>query len=190
MRRNHFGYVSFLFLTNIKMKQKYNWDKLKVEYLKSDILEITEFFRHKIGKDEVLNSGNLKRQTSGWRDEKEALIKSSFENAKMQFTKRHKDHFDKMLRAKNLLIDLVILRANQSVKTEVIDGVKIQKTDMSVSELYRAYMLLKTELGEPTAPPKREGKEDSNVTVDQLIAALNEQNSQEVDPEWCGSLES
>ena len=59
-------------------KKKYDWPKLKQEFMVSDHLTSTAFFRNEYG-TEIDKNGTVKRNVIGWTEEKEEFHRSIYE---------------------------------------------------------------------------------------------------------------
>jgi hypothetical protein len=59
---------------------KYNWQEIKQKYLEGEIVEVTEFLQNFYR----IKTKDYARQTKGWRDEKEQILKTQTENAKKE----------------------------------------------------------------------------------------------------------
>jgi len=59
-------------------KQKYNWGLLRQEFMTSEYLEVTAFFRQEYGK-EIEKNGTIGRKTKGWVEEKKKFIQSIYQ---------------------------------------------------------------------------------------------------------------
>lgn len=63
---------------------KYNWPLIKLEYFKSSILAVEDYFRMTLG----LWNGNCQRHTLGWRGQKDVYIADQADLALEEFKKK------------------------------------------------------------------------------------------------------
>jgi len=100
--------------------KKYNWQEIKQKYLESDILEVTEFLKNFYR----IKTKDYSRQTKGWRDEKEKILKKQTEKAKEELEN------DPTIKLKNQNI----LKAIDNIETKVAfllgSGEKFNKEDL------------------------------------------------------------
>lgn len=123
-------------------KQKYDYNKIKMEFMQSDFDEVKSFITHKWLK----YSAERWRRTKWWAKEKIELKEKILEKATQNVITKQ---------AKELEIpmeQLTIAKKNAVVK--VIQ--KMMNTDLDMSDLERSIKILRTEMWLPTTYSKNE----------------------------------
>lgn len=109
--------------------QEYNWERMKQEYLVSDIWDITVFLKTNYSLD-IYSNGNARDKTLGWRDEKIAMAKEATEALKAEAKAKIKMPINEIFTAvKNGAIELV----NRLGKEETLKEMKSEEI-MKVQE--------------------------------------------------------
>lgn len=109
--------------------QEYNWERMKQEYLVSDIWDITVFLKTNYSLD-IYKNGNARDKTLGWRDEKIAMAKEATEALKAEAKAKIKMPINEIFTAvKNGAIELV----NRLGKEETLKEMKSEEI-MKVQE--------------------------------------------------------
>lgn len=129
------------------MKQKYNWDKLKLEYFSSSIMEVKEFFQYQYS----TYTGQIKQKTTGWRKEKEDMIthcyslaKNEIETQLVETYKPKMRELSKMHEATISIIQAKLLNLTQNVSKDK-DGNIILPYNFKVRELQIIWEMIKIE---------------------------------------------
>lgn len=136
------------------MTQKYDWKILKAQYMASDTIEVRDFLRQILGDSSALLGGNITRQTSGWREEKEALKDQVFEESKEETIENGKDN----------IVELTGLKQKLLNKLKFMIELPYQP-----SEMRHIYNIIKIELGEPINIVKNQ---NHDITVEELMQKL------------------
>jgi hypothetical protein len=132
-------------------KTKYNWVELKQEYLKSDVMDIVEFFRLKFGSDTALvKSGNYKDMVVGWKRDKEKEREEAAEMARKErlnaLREKYRVDEEELFKAKKLTIQAMALKLNSSImRDEKGNAVGVKLTPKAMETLLKNF---KNELGE------------------------------------------
>lgn len=138
-----------------RMRQKYNWGKLKNDYLVSNTQDVSTFIKQRLGKD-TANDSNIANQTKGWKKEKEDLWNQSRNYIKNRIKNDYEIARQELIQQKWKTIDIIIQRRDKA---------------RSISELNKVLEVLKRELGEPLKIDQNNIK--SGVTVEELVAKLD-----------------
>lgn len=96
-------------------KFKYDWEALKREFFESSFMEVKAFFEQKYS-TEVAFSGNVKKRTTGWPDEKKKWKQDTLilalENLKKEKSERVKNILDKILLLVESDIEMMLERGH------------------------------------------------------------------------------
>lgn len=73
-------------------RQKRDWNKLKIEFFKSDYTNVSDFFRNEYN----TKSTRVRKNTTWWRDEKLEFSKRMAEQAKKEYEQEKKDEWKRV----------------------------------------------------------------------------------------------
>lgn len=129
------------------MKQKYNWDKLKLEYFTSSIMEVKWFFEYQYS----TYTGHIKEQTKWWSVEKQDFIRNCKEQAEselkeelVELYKPSNEELSQMYKALFYTMRAKAISFYQNVETA--NNWKIKFNDnISISELISLWKIIRTE---------------------------------------------
>lgn len=134
------------------MRNTYNWDKLKLEYFTSPIMEVKEFFKSSYS----TYSGHTKSKTKWWSLEKQKLIQSCKNNAEKELRENLKEIYkpsveelSQMYKAIFYIFKLKVLNLSQNI-TKDENGKIILPKDLNIRELKIIREIVRTEMGLPT----------------------------------------
>ena len=136
------------------MRQKYNWLKLKNDYLMSDIQDVSVFIKQRLGKD-TAKDNNIAKQTKGWKSEKEDLWKRSQDYISDRIKNDYEVAREELIYQKWKTIDLII---------------KNREKVRSVTDLGKVLDIIKRELGEPLKIDQ--SHVEQAVSAEELVARL------------------
>lgn len=145
------------------MKQKYNWDKLKLEYFSSSIMEVKEFFQYQYS----TYTGHIKQKTIWWRKEKDDMIKHCSSLAKDEIKTQLVEIYKPQMRELSKMHDasISILRAKAFSLAQNIskdeNGNIILPENLKMRELQIIWEMIKIEKWEPIKV-KRSSTTDEN----------------------------
>lgn len=133
------------------MKQKYNWDKLKLDYFSSPVMEVKDFFQYQYS----TYSGHIKQKTIGWRKEKDGIIKHCSKLAKQEIQEELKELYktssielSKMHETTMILFKSKLFNLAQNVSKDEKGNI-ILPENLNLKELKIIWEIVKTELWEP-----------------------------------------
>jgi len=133
------------------MKQKYNWDKLKLEYFSSPINEVKWFFLSKYS----TYTGHIKTMTKWWNKEKQEFVHIYKAQSKEELRQELKEWFkpsvielSKIYEAIMFLIRAKAINLAQKVSKDEKGNIIVSK-DIKVSELKMIWEIVRTELWLP-----------------------------------------
>lgn len=133
------------------MKQKYNWDKLKLEYFISSIMEVKEFFESEYS----TYTGHTKAMTKWWSIDKQELIKSCKNQAEIELRenlkeiyKPSREELSQMYKATLYIIKAKLLNLEQGI-TKDAKGIITLPKDLKIRELKIIWEIVRTEMGLP-----------------------------------------
>lgn len=89
----------------INPTDKYDWNALKLEFMVSEVPSVKEFIRHRLGTG-LEESGNVKRQTKGWAEEREMEVKRVADEAQRQLLEKYRISLEDILASKKVLFEL------------------------------------------------------------------------------------
>lgn len=146
---------------------KYDWDKIKKEYLASDIIEIQDFLATflRLG-SKTASNGFWKGKTKGWRTEKENFKKEQTEETK-----------------KKLINDVDVqeetaklLQSKRAVMTLIRNKMAKEQDSLGSNDLKNFWQIIKVELGEPITIAQNDNKNTTTLVnqeeLDKIIKAL------------------
>ena len=91
--------------------KKYDWAALKLEFLVSPIVDISERWRHKRGTAEAPQNGNFKKQTKWWLEDKkklrEEISKEALEQIKKEWVEVSKPDMSELSEAHKKIFTLI-----------------------------------------------------------------------------------
>ncbi len=121
-------------------KIKYNFAKIRLDYLKSDINSVKEFFK----KHYNTYSSHIAIKTSGWTKEKDNYIENQIEKAKAEYEAERNIKWKKVL--KN--IDIARMAGLQELCGRLIKKDDVNK--LQIKEITEALKHMRLELWETT----------------------------------------
>jgi hypothetical protein len=131
---------------------KYDWNKLKLEFFKSDYDDVASFIEKTVGK-KTANNSTLARNTKWWTKEKKDYKDSILEKALLLNANKQ---------AKELEIPMEQLwLAKRNAVIKVIQ--QMMNKDMDINELERTIKIIRTEMWLPTTYSKNE-----NLNTDKI----------------------
>lgn len=130
-------------------RQKYNYTKLKAEFIKSDFDEVKSFITHKWLK----YNAERGRRTKGWAKEKQ-------ENDNKALIKATEDAIAKKANALEIPMEQLTL-AKKNAVVKVIQ--KMMKKDLDMQDLERTIRILRTEMWLPTTYSKNENMNTEKI---------------------------
>lgn len=133
-------------------RQKYNWDKIKLDFFSSEIMEVKAFAEWKFGK----YTGTMKTRMLGWSKEKQEFINKAKEQAKSELQEKMKELYKpseeelaKMHEAVMWVFKAKVFSNAQKI-TKLDDWTIIIPPDIDIKENKMIWEVLKTEQGMPT----------------------------------------
>lgn len=142
-------------------KQKYDWTKLKLEFLESDVDEVQEFLRRKFG--ESLAKSNMKNKCKWWTKDKQRMKEQVLARAtEKSINKQAKDL--------EIPIDQLTL-AKKNAVVKVIQ--QMMNSDLDITDLERTIKILRTEMGLPTTYSKNENMNTEKIEWIHIIMWWN-----------------
>jgi hypothetical protein len=119
---------------------KYDWDKIKQQYLKSDIMDVRTFLREEIKMpDNIIIAGATNAKIAGWRGEKIRERAQAAELARQERIQLLKEKYrvneKKLLKAKKDLLEALFAKIKNSVKVGK-DGKKYIKLNAYAFESF------------------------------------------------------
>lgn len=154
------------------MAKKYNWAEIKLEYMMSKVLVVSEFLEQKFGSVIAINNGNFNAETAGWRWEKEELYKQAHNEAMKDLAKSIRKEYAPNVKELGDIIRWVVDLSKVAIKFET-DKCIIRGKDWSIeivkapdlSNVERAYKIAKNELGESSETTKVVTISDEDKTL-------------------------
>lgn len=151
-------------------QKKHNWASLKQEYMQSDHRDVLDFIRSKLSDEEVQNdkhirNGNIRRQTKGWKAEKEKMWEDSAIAAKEKMVEKATDEASELMKTKEVLIQLL--------KSKIVK----ERSELSMKDLKLMLDIIKTELGEPT---KISQNTNQNTNLNTEATIFNDEESETI----------
>lgn len=144
-------------------KQKYNFDKIKKEFLESSYDEVKPFMQaiyHTY-------TSHIKNKTKGWSDEKKMLKKDVknivIEEIKEELKEYYKPSMEELWDMHKQLVQLSKAKINTMTRTmkEKLEWKRI-KDDVSIKDIKTLWDMVKAEKNEPTSYMRTES--DTNIT--------------------------
>jgi len=140
-------------------KQKYDYGKLKQEYLMSDIQELKEFLQNKYGFSKI--PWNFAKATMGWRAEKQKfldwVVQKQLERQQKQMAKEFRMPTSTLLKMKKAWLELLAKRLTEFLPQKNDKGEVVDDWDpINVRDIKMIIDTIKTELWEPTTIWKNE----------------------------------
>ncbi len=132
-------------------RQKYNYPKLKAEFLKSDFDEVKSFITHKWLK----YSAERGRRTKGWAKEKQ-------ENDNKALIKATEDAIAKKASALEIPMEELSI-AKKNAVTKVINMMMDDKKPLDVADIERVVKIIRTEMGLPNTYSKNENMNTEKI---------------------------
>lgn len=130
------------------MKQKYNWDKLELEFLKSSFNEVKPFFEYKYR----TYTGHIREKTSGWTRGKKMMLQRAKMNAKIKVENQLEELYaptmkeiTQMHKATIRLIQFKLQKMHQNVYKDK-NGNVILLENIDVREVEKMWKIIKEEL--------------------------------------------
>ena len=158
------------------MKQIYDWEQLKREYFKSDIIEVTEFIRQKMGKEQNKDR-NVARHIKGWTQDKKNYKRKQAEElekkARSDLFEKLKVGLEELLSAKKLSYGLITkylechgkqVQGQVLTKAEIVFMKSINLKSVDVINKW-----LQIELGLPTNISELQGSKEKPLALIELI---------------------
>lgn len=144
-------------------KQKYDWNKIKMEFMLSDEDELKVFIEWKLGTS--LN-WNIKRITAWWWKEKQERKKKIYLDALKKKQKEATKDIESKMERYEMLWDGILERMENAIFG---DWKKNSNDIMNIRKIKR------TEMGLPTSISKTENlnKEEKSELTDEELKALN-----------------
>lgn len=144
-------------------KQKYDWNKIKMEFMLSDEDELKVFIEWKLGTS--LN-WNIKRITAWWCKEKQERKKKIYLDALKKKQKEATKDIESKMERYEMLWDGILERMENAIFG---DWKKNSNDIMNIRKIKR------TEMGLPTSISKTENlnKEEKSELTDEELKALN-----------------
>ena len=131
---------------------KYNWQEIKQNYLKSDIIEVKAFLITFLSLDQkTADGGYYKKVTKGWRTDKENMLKIAAQQATAENIEKSKQEL--------LIPTELLLKGKQAIIKSIIGRVADQNKSLSMGELVTGLNAIKIELGEETVISKNKNTE-------------------------------
>lgn len=136
--------------------KKYDWNKIKLEYLASPINEISVFIKQHLG-IEIVKSWNAAHKTTGWQREKDAMrleaMKIAKENLLKEQVKMYEpsiEELNKMHKGTIQLIQLSLQYLNeQCINIDPITGRPVLVRMPDTNDTTRLWKMVKAEKKEP-----------------------------------------
>jgi hypothetical protein len=157
---------------------KYDWQKIKLNYFESDIIEVKGFLMAVMGLDNKTASNSFwKLKTLNWRSEKEEILKSQIEKTKEQLLSENPElriDLTKLLKAKQDIIQLVVDGLNefkQFVEFDQYGTPVMSKNALAIKTLLD---LVKVELNEPTSYVKNDNL-NKNTDLNSVLKELKDE---------------
>ena len=127
-------------------KQKYDWNKIKLEFFQSDFDEVSPFLKERYG--ENMARSNLKNYTKWWGKDKQTYKQKILERALKENLKKQ---------AKELEIDVeTLMKWKKNALVGIMNDLTKNSERLSMSDRVKGLNALKTELWEPTTVSKNE----------------------------------
>jgi len=166
----------------INPTDKYDWDALKLEFMASEVPSVKEFIRHRLGTG-LEESGNVKRQTFGWAEEKKAEKQRIVDEAQKELFEKLKVPLEDVLANKKVLFELdrEFLRIATKIAFKPKDLTDEEK------DFYKIYYQrakdiwtrVQVELGQPTNIEKLGAMKEGDIG--KLIVEIVENNNGNTD---------
>lgn len=132
------------------MKQKYNWHKLELEFLKSTFNEVKPFFESKY----KTYTGHIREKTSGWTRSKKMMLQRAKMNAKIKVESQLEELYaptmkeiTQMHKATIRLIQFKLQKMHQNIQKDE-NGNIVLLENINVSEVEKIRKIIKEELKE------------------------------------------
>lgn len=142
--------------------KKYDWNTLKLEYLTSPIINLSERWRHQRGTTEAPKNWNFKKQTKGREEEKkrfrEQIAMEAIEELKKEMVAIYKPDAKELSEAHQALFTLIRAKI-RFMQWGDIPWAKI--TNVDVRDLKALWEMVKIEKWEPT----KYVQQDTKATV-------------------------
>lgn len=129
------------------MKKKYNWDKLKLEYFASKIMDVKWFFEYK----ESTYSGHTKEKTKWWSIDKQKFIQSCKNQAEdelkeelVELYKPSNEEISQIYKSIFYTMRAKAVNFSQNIKKDNSGNITFTE-DISISELMTLWKILRTE---------------------------------------------
>lgn len=130
------------------MKQKYNWDKLKLEYFSIPTMEVKEFFQYTYS----TYTCHIKQKTNGWREEKQNLIRSikieAQKEMEQELKELYKPTIEEMSQMHKAVITVVkwkLFNLAQNIKKDKFGNI-ILPDNLNMKEVEIMWKIVKQEL--------------------------------------------
>lgn len=134
------------------MTPRYNWDKIKLEYYGSPIMDVKWFFKVYYR----TYSGHVRTMTRWWSVDKQVLIQSCKDQAEKELKEKMKEIFkpqveelSQIYKAVFYVIKAKAFSLRQSVTKDEKGNIIVPK-DLKLSEVKILWEIIRTEMGLPT----------------------------------------
>lgn len=166
-------------------KAIYNWEQIKKEYFTSPILEASTYMQQRYGRD-VAGGGNISKNIVGWTEDKKAWIKEqekkSLEAYEEERLKKEKEIVKIAVNGEQQAIQIAYALLTSKIEIDSESGA-VKNVKHGAKDLKTLVEIFRLAQGKPMAISKNDNV-NVNKTVDDLIKELQEQNANEVDPDW------
>lgn len=148
--------------------KKYDWNALKLEYLTSPIINLSERWRHQRGTTEAPQNGNFKKQTKWWLEEKkklrEEISKEALEQIKKEWVEVYKPDMSELSEAHKKIFTLIQATINGMMgELDSEEGFFV-----NIKTLKALREMIKIEKWEPTKYVKQDG--ETKVSFDDSLS--------------------
>jgi hypothetical protein len=158
------------------MEYKYDWIKLKSEWLSAPELELKAFLERTIGKGQD-NDGNVQLQTKGWVDAKkehrQREVDAIAEQTRKELIDKLKVKIEEVLAAKNISFNLLTTYLNCHAKKvagqALSEGEQYLLDNLPIGKLDTINKWLFIELGLPTNITELQGNKDKPLDLIKML---------------------
>lgn len=133
------------------MKQKYNWDKLKLDYFSSPTMEVKDFFQYQYS----TYTGHIKQKTIWWSKEKQDFIvecrKLAEKDMKGELKELYKPTLQELSKMHEAIMHIIkskLFSLAQKVSKDENGNIILPK-DLNLKELKIIWEIIKAEKWEP-----------------------------------------
>ena len=150
-------------------RAKYNWPRLKQDFIASDFVEVAPFLR---SKNIDPKSGNATRQTNNWGEEKAAIRREAEQEARKQVEAQEYQAILEMKRG-FLGIGTRLPALIDQYLDEVSEG-EINPKGLRPTQAKALWEMTRTELGLVTRLTRNQFEQKPEPLTDEEIAEMNE----------------